>query len=463
MQILAKPGSPFAHADFTIGVATSSFQIEGDADSREVSIWDTFCDTPGKIADGSHGLVACDHINRLDEDLEIINALNVDAYRFSVSWPRIMKRDGSVNHQGLEFYIRLLDKLAERNIKAYVTLYHWDLPQYLEDEGGWLNRDTAFAFARYVDVVTKAFGEKVYSYATLNEPFCSAYLGYEVGVHAPGLVGKEYGKTAIHHLLLAHGLAMKVIRQNAPLIEAGIVLNFTPFYANSDSESDKRATKLAHDHHNDWYIKPLMHGCYPELISHIPSEHRPPIQEGDMDIIAASLDYLGVNYYTRAKVKDDGSADPCQLPPPEGCETTAMGWEVYPQGLTDLLLQLHNDFDLPPVIITENGLASDDVLTANGEVHDEQRISYLTTHLQAVADAIEQGVNITGYFVWSLLDNFEWALGYEKRFGIVYVDYDTQVRTLKASALRLQDLLRQRKEILERDYALAELQDTVNL
>jgi beta-glucosidase len=425
MEILAQPGSPFMQSNFTMGVATSSFQIEGDADNREPSIWDTFCNTPGKIADGSHGLVACDHVNRLEEDLGIIDSLNVDAYRFSISWPRIIKKDGSVNQQGLDFYLALLAKLKQNNIKPYVTLYHWDLPQYLEDEGGWLNRKTAYAFAEYVDVVSKAFGDKVFSYATLNEPFCSAYLGYEVGIHAPGKVGKEFGKKAIHHLLLAHGLGMRVLRENVPNIESGVVLNFTPFYPNSNDEKDIRATKLAHDHHNDWYIL-----------------------DGDMDIISEKIDYLGVNYYTRAKVTDDGSEDPCQLPAPEGSETTAMGWEVYPQGLTDLLLQLHNDYPLPPLIITENGLASDDTLTKDGAVNDEQRIRYLTTHLQAVADAMEAGVNITGYFVWSLLDNFEWALGYEKRFGIIYVDYDTQKRTLKASALRLQQLLEERRKAL---------------
>jgi len=448
MEILAKSGSPFTSNAFTIGVATSSFQIEGDAGNREKCIWDTFCEQPGKVADASNGLIACDHINRIDEDVAIIDSLNVDAYRFSISWPRVMRSDGTVNQEGLGFYISLLDKLAAKNIKAYVTLYHWDLPQYLEDKGGWLNRDTAYAFAEYVDIVTTAFTGKVHSYATLNEPFCSAYLGYEIGVHAPGLIGKQYGKKAIHHLLLAHGLAMRVIRKNAPEIEAGIVLNFTPFYPNSTEESDVKATQLAHDHHNDWYIKPLLHAQYPALINDIPVSHRPDIQDGDLTIISEKIDYLGVNYYTRAYVKDDGSDDPCQLPAPEHAEKTAMGWEVYPQGLTDLLLQLHNDYTLPPIIITENGLASDDVLVSE-EVNDEQRIRYLTTHLDAVATAMEQGVNITGYFVWSLLDNFEWALGYEKRFGIIYVDYETQKRTLKASAQKLQALLAKRRELTD--------------
>jgi len=448
MEILAKSGSPFLQSDFVIGVATSSFQIEGDAASREASIWDTFCTLPGKIADGSNGLVACDHVNRVEDDLAIIESLNVDAYRFSISWPRIIKQDGSINQQGLNFYQNILARLKQNNIKAYVTLYHWDLPQYLEDQGGWLNRDTAYAFEKYVEIVSKAFGDNVFSYATLNEPFCSAYLGYEVGIHAPGIKGKQYGKKAIHHLLLAHGLAMRVLRKNAPGVQAGIVLNFTPFYAYSCNEDDVRATQLAHDHFNDWYIKPLLHARYPDLINEIPDAHRPDIHDGDMAIISEEIDYLGVNYYTRAIVKNDGSEDPCQLPAPEGSETTAMGWEVYPQGLTDLLLQLHRDYTLPPIIITENGLASDDHISSDGRVNDEQRIRYLTTHLYAVSDAISAGVNVAGYFVWSLFDNFEWALGYEKRFGIIHVDYETQKRTFKSSAVKLRNILAKRRKIL---------------
>ncbi|NMH60878.1 GH1 family beta-glucosidase [Alteromonas ponticola] len=435
----------FRSNTFTFGVATSSFQIEGAADRREESIWDRFCQQSGKILDGSDGKIACDHVNRWQQDLDIIDSLNVDAYRFSVSWPRIIRQDGSVNQDGVEFYLNLLKRLKSKGIKAYVTLYHWDLPQYLEDQGGWLNRDTAYAFASYAEVVVKAFGELVYSYATLNEPFCSAYLGYEVGIHAPGKAKKEYGKKAIHHLLLAHGLGMKVLRRFAPEAHSGIVLNFTPFYPASESDQDIRATQLAHDHFNDWYIRPILEGRYPALIDQIPVSHRPDVEPGDLDIIAQPIDYLGVNYYTRARVKCDAPGDPVHLPAPDASEQTAMGWEVYPQGLTDLLLQLHRDFSLPPVIITENGLASDDHLI-DGEVNDQQRIRYLQNHMDAVADAMDQGVNITGYFVWSLLDNFEWALGYEKRFGIVYVDYQTQQRTLKNSALALTKSLSNRRQ-----------------
>lgn len=444
MEITVKPGSRFLDPAFTIGVATSSFQIEGDAAGREPCIWDTFCQKPGAILDNSNGLIACDHVNRWQEDLELIASLGVDAYRFSVAWPRIVRADGSINQVGLDFYIQLLDTLKARNIKAYVTLYHWDLPQYLEDNGGWLNRDTAYAFADYVEIVAKAFGDKVYSYATLNEPYCSGYLGYEAGIHAPGIKGKEFGKKAIHHLLLAHGLGMKVLRQHAPQAQSGIVLNFTPYYPLTNSADDIAATKLAHDHFNDWYIRPVMKGEYPALLNDLPEAHKPEIHDGDLATIAQPIDYLGVNYYTRSRVKSNGNNDPIIMDPPDGTELTAMGWEVYPDGLKDLLLQLHRDYQLPPLIITENGLASDDHYV-DGKVCDEQRIRYLQTHMQAVQDAITQGVNITGYFVWSLLDNFEWALGYEKRFGIVYVDYQTQTRTLKDSALALRTMLKNRQ------------------
>jgi beta-glucosidase len=438
------PDPILANPEFTWGVATSSFQIEGGAEARELSIWDTFCQQEGKIRDNSNGTVACDHYHRWREDIEMVAALGVDAYRFSISWPRIIRADGSCNQAGIDFYQGILALLDERNIKAYVTLYHWDLPQYLEDKGGWLNRQTAYEFAQYVDLVSKAFGSKVFSYATLNEPYCSAYLGYEIGVHAPGKTGREYGKKAIHHLLLAHGLAMPILRKNAPKAISGIVLNFTPFYPATNSANDKAATNLAHQQHNDWYIRPLILGQYPELLMNLPPSYQPEILAGDMDIIAQPIDFLGVNFYTRGRVSHNNTYYPQLLPAPDESEKTAMGWEVYPQGLTDLLLQLHGDYDLPPIIITENGLASDDSLEA-GIVDDQQRLDYLQRHMDAVAEAMKQGVNITGYFVWSLLDNFEWSEGYLKRFGIVYVDYATQRRTLKNSALAFQRWLLARK------------------
>ncbi len=429
---------------FPVGVATSSFQIEGGREGREASIWDTFCTKPGAVKDGSDGAIACDHISKWREDVDLVASLGFDAYRFSVSWPRVIKACGSVNQDGLAFYVALLNGLKERGLKAYVTLYHWDLPEYLEEQGGWLNRQTASEFAEYVDVVSKAFSGLVDCYATLNEPFCSAYLGYELGVHAPGKVGKQYGKKAAHNLLLAHGMAMQVLRRNAPDVTSGIVLNFTPYYAASLSENDQTAAKLAHDHHNDWYVRPVLAGCYPDILASLPEEERPEVHEGDLALISAPIDYLGVNYYTRSFVKECSQDYFDILPPAKGKPVSAMGWEIFPNALRDLLLQLHRDYDLPPVQITENGMACDDALI-NGEVDDPVRVQYLQDHMNAVAEAMEAGVNVTAYFVWSLLDNFEWAEGYLKRFGIVYVDYDTQQRVPKQSALALKQWLTRRK------------------
>ncbi|MGO2128533.1 MAG: GH1 family beta-glucosidase [Pseudoalteromonas prydzensis] len=440
-QLSLPANSPLLSKEFTFGVATASFQIEGGADSRLPCIWDKFCATPGKIADNSNGLVACDHYNNWANDIELIDSLGVDAYRLSISWPRVIKADGSLNPVGVKFYTDILDELARRNIKAFVTLYHWDLPQHLEDKGGWLNRNTAFAYAKYVDLVSKAFAERVYSYATLNEPFCSSYLGYEIGVHAPGKVGREFGRKAAHHLLLGHGLAMQVLAKNSPNALNGIVLNFTPCYPVSQSEADLKATAFADDYINQWYMRPVMEGKYPDIIEQLPIEQRPDIHPGDMEIIAQPLDYLGVNFYTRLhyQASDDDFYDerPHQGP------LTDIGWEIYPQALTELLVSLNEKYTLPPVYITENGAAMKDTL-ANGEVNDLDRISYYQQHLTALHNATLQGVRVDGYFAWSLMDNFEWAEGYLKRFGIVYVDYHTQQRTVKASGLAYSNLITSR-------------------
>lgn len=435
--------SPLRSPEFTFGVATASFQIEGAADQRLPSIWDTFCDTPNKIRDNSTGQDACQHVELWRQDVDLLASLAVDAYRFSVSWPRVMHRDGTINQQGLDFYIQLLDKLQQQGIKAFVTLYHWDLPQYLEDQGGWLNRETAYRFRDYVELVIKAFGDRVYSYATLNEPFCSAFLGYEVGVHAPGLQGKNQGKKAAHHLLLAHGLAMQVLNKYSPGSRNGIVLNFTPCYANSDSQRDIEAAQTADDHFNHWYIKPILDGCYPSLIDSLPAADMPPIEPGDMEIISHPLDYLGINYYTRAIYQADELHEFVELKP-QRVPLTDMGWEIYPQGFLDLLLSLDQTYQLPPVYITENGAAMNDRLV-DGEVLDHDRVEYFQHHLNAVDLAIRQGVNIQGYFAWSLMDNFEWAEGYAKRFGLVFVDYQSQQRTVKASGLAYRDFIGQRQ------------------
>ncbi|MEN8634462.1 GH1 family beta-glucosidase [Pseudoalteromonas distincta] len=433
--------SPLLTKDFVYGVATASFQIEGGYEHRLPCIWDTFCSTEGKIADNSHGHIACDHYNNWQQDIDLIESLGVDAYRLSISWPRVMTQDGKLNPVGVKFYTDILDELKRKNIKAFVTLYHWDLPQHLEDEGGWLNRKTAYAFEQYVELITNAFGTRVYSYATLNEPFCSAFLGYEIGIHAPGLVGKQYGKKAAHHLLLAHGLAMNVLNKTSPDTQNGIVLNFTPAYPLTDTQQDIDSAKYADDYLNQWYMKPIMDGKYPDIINQLPEDHLPDIHPGDMELISQPIDYLGINFYTRQVYK----AHPTDIYEPIAPTgpLTDMGWEVYPQSFTDLLVSLNKTYTLPPIYITENGAAMPDTYN-NGEVNDLDRLSYYNTHLNAVHNAVEQGVVIRGYFAWSLMDNFEWAEGYLKRFGIVYVDYKTQQRTIKNSGLAYKALISNR-------------------
>ena len=442
MKLTLPKQSKMNSTDFIYGVATASFQIEGGVDTRLPCIWDTFCTLDNTITDGSNGNVACDHINKWPEDIEMIHSLGVDAYRLSISWGRVVNKDGSVNEQGINFYIALLDTLIEKNIKPFVTLYHWDLPQYLEDNGGWLNRKTAYEFQKYAEIVIQRFGNRVHSYATLNEPFCSAYLGYEIGIHAPGKKGKEFGKKAAHHLLLAHGLAMKSLKKLSPNTLNGIVLNFTPCYSFSENILDKKAVQYADDYLNQWYIKPIIDGEYPEIIETLPESQQPNIIEGDLNIISESIDFLGINYYTRAVFKADEENIYTEVPPMDK-PLTDMGWEIYPQGFSDLLISLNNKYTLPPIYITENGAAMQDLMS-NNKVNDIERISYYQSHLNAVDEAINSGVDIRGYFAWSLMDNFEWAEGYLKRFGIVYVDYDSQQRTIKASGYAYRDLLNQR-------------------
>lgn len=432
--------SPMMNQKFTFGVATASFQIEGGIDQRLPCIWDTFCATPGKIADHSNGHVACDHYNRWQDDVELIASLGVDAYRLSISWPRVMFEDGSVNPEGVSFYKNLIRALNAKNIKVFATLYHWDLPQYLEDQGGWLNRDTAYRYAEYVDKISLELGESVHSYATFNEPFCSAFLGYEIGVHAPGKTGKANGRQAAHHILLAHGLAMPILQKNCPNSLNGIVLNFTPCYAATDSDVDKQAADYADQYINQWYIKPIMDGSYPAIIDKLGEDWAPKIEEGDLEIINQPIDFIGINYYTRLHYSAPTQDGEFYHEHEHHYPRTDIGWEIYPKALSELLVSLNNSYQLPPVYITENGAAIADTLN-NGEVADVDRINYYQGHLTAVNDAITSGVDIQGYFAWSLMDNFEWAEGYLKRFGIVYVDYETQVRTLKQSGYAYRDLI----------------------
>ncbi|GEA09691.1 GH1 family beta-glucosidase [Alteromonas sp. KUL49] len=439
-DIVIPSNSEMNRKSFLFGTATSSFQIEGDIAGREPCIWDTFCEKEGAIADKSDGVRACEHIERWKDDVALLQDLNVDAYRFSISWPRVVSASGELREEGLSFYIQLLDSLNDAGIKPFVTLYHWDLPQYLEDKGGWVNRDTVFAFEHYVDVITKALGDRVYSYATFNEPFCSAFLGYEIGVHAPGKVGRKLGRAAAHHILLAHGKGMKVLRKNAPKALSGIVLNFTPCYASSDKREDLEATKNADEYINQWYMQPVMEGAYPEVIDLVDDNDKPPIEPGDMQEICQPIDFLGINFYTRLHYSAAKDQSKLYFEHEHNQPKTDIGWEIYPQALYDLLTSLHSRYQLPPIYITENGAAMADEMV-DGEVNDMDRIEYFSGHMTSVSKAIDHGVKVSGYFAWSLMDNFEWAEGYLKRFGIVHVDFETQKRTLKASAKAFKKLL----------------------
>ncbi len=442
---------------FLWGTATASYQIEGatDVDDRGPSIWDTFSRTPGAVWNGDTGDVACDHYHRMDEDLDLLGELGVGAYRFSVAWPRVQPTGkGPANQSGLDFYRRLVDGLRSRNIEPTLTLYHWDLPQSLEDEGGWCERDTAERFADYVDLVARALGSDVERWITLNEPWCSSWLGYGAGRHAPGI--RDIGKAAAatHHLLLAHGLAVPILRSAIPSAKVGITLNLGDHRPGSDHELDVAAARRADGNLNRLFLEPIFHGKYPEDMLEHYDQARPGfsvVKEGDLEQIAQPLDFLGVNYYFPSTVVDSSRAIEARLAgyvvaqseqfpdlrvrslETPGRDRTSMNWEIAASGLTSLLVRVRNDYTKLPIYITENGAAFDDYVDPNGHVLDHNRVAYLQEHISAVHDAIDAGVNVEGYFVWSLLDNFEWSFGYSRRFGIVWVDFPTGNRLTKAS------------------------------
>lgn len=430
-------------AGFRFGVATSAYQIEGAAfqDGRGESIWDRFALTPGNIKDGSDGSVACDHYNRWPEDLDLIRGLGADAYRFSTAWPRILPEgSGRVEPRGLDFYDRLVDGLLERGIEPHVTLYHWELPQVLEEKGGWRNRDTAHAFAEHAAAVSGRLGDRPVTYSTLNEPWCSSLLSYYLGEHAPGHRNLSWALAASHHLLLAHGLAVDVLRSQVKEGQVGIVLNFSPAVPASEAAEDEAAARIHDGFFNRWFADPVFRGSYPSDMLEVYGDKALEPEPGDLKVISQPIDFLGVNFYNRAVIAaDPGSAFGYRHVRVPG-EYTAMDWEVCPAALRDLLLRLQRDYSPRAMYITENGSAWDDVIV-DGRIHDPARQSYLERHLQATSEAVEQGADVRGYFAWSLMDNFEWAYGYEKRFGIVHVDYGTQARTLKDSALWYQRFL----------------------
>ncbi|GAA3239235.1 GH1 family beta-glucosidase [Nonomuraea helvata] len=448
--------------NFVWGTATAAYQVEGawNEDGRGPSIWDTFSHTPGLVAGGDTGDVACDHYHRLEEDLDILSALGVGAYRFSISWPRV-RPNGTANRPGLDFYERLVDGLLTRGIAPVATLYHWDLPQELEDAGGWVTRDTAYRFAEYAALMGETIGDRVRTWITLNEPWCSAYLGYASGVHAPGRTEPAAALAAVHHLNLGHGLAVQALRAVVdPAAQMSVTLNL--HHVRGVSEADADAVRQVDALANRAFLGPMLEGAYPrDLIADTASvTDWSFVRDGDEAAACQPLDVLGVNYYNPTLVRRwDGSSDRSTADghqdgaasPWIACENvefvqqpgpyTEMGWNIDETGLTELLLRLHRDYPAMPTMITENGAAFADVVTPNGRVHDERRVDYLHRHLTAVAEAISAGADVRGYFVWSLMDNFEWAHGYSKRFGIVRVEPGTLERVWKDSAHWYRDVV----------------------
>lgn len=461
---MSTPRFPEFPDGFFFGTATASYQIEGayDEGGRGPSIWDTFCREPGRTADGATGDIACDHYHRYREDVALLRDLGVDSYRFSIAWPRIQPDGtGPANAAGLDFYDRLVDELLASGISPAATLYHWDLPQALEDRGGWRVRETAERFAAYAGLVVERLGDRVDRWITLNEPFCSAFNGYAAGAHAPGAREGRGALAAAHHLLVGHGLAVRALR-DAGARDVGITLNPDRLLpATAGSPADLAAVRRAETLHNGVWLDPLFAGRYPLHEAETWAEpgdspyrlDRPYRLDGDLELIAAPLDFVGINYYRPITVADAPHRDPDPATRTavdirttetwrDDVRHTTMGWPVVPHTFTDLLVDLTERYpELPPLVITENGSAEADTVSADGRVHDSDRIDYLRGHLEALAAAVAAGVDVRGYYVWSLLDNFEWARGYGQRFGIVRVDYDTQERIPKDSYRWFRDLI----------------------
>jgi beta-glucosidase len=429
---------------FRFGASTASYQIEGAAreDGRGPSVWDTFCSEPGRIVDGSSGEVACDHYHRYVEDVALMRDLGIGGYRLSVAWPRIQPEGtGRANPEGLAFYDRLVDELLAAGVEPMVTLFHWDLPQALEDAGGWLNRDTAERFAEYAALVALRLGDRVEHWCPVNEPNVVTFLGHAVGVHAPGKTLMLDSLPVAHHLLLGHGRAVAALRA-AGAASVGCANNHAPAWPASDNENDVASAALYDALWNRLFGDAMLLGSYPSGFA----ELMPGAVADDLAVIAAPMDFYGLNYYAPTSVADPGSAvessgpvamagAPFKVVDLEGYERTAFGWPVVPEGLREQLVDLHTTYGdaLPPVYLTESGCACDDQVDGDGQVVDEARVRYLDSHLRAIASAIDDGVDVRGYYTWSLLDNFEWAEGYTKRFGLVHVDFETQRRTPKTS------------------------------
>ncbi|MFE3852352.1 GH1 family beta-glucosidase [Streptomyces griseorubiginosus] len=432
--------------DFLWGTATAAYQIEGAVaeDGRAPSIWDTFSHTPGKVAGGDTGDVACDHYHRWREDIDLMRRLGTNAYRLSVAWPRVVPGgDGPVNAKGLDFYDELIDGLLAAGITPSVTLYHWDLPQALQDRGGWPARDTAEHFAAYASVVAGRLGDRVNHWTTLNEPLCSAWIGHLEGKMAPGLTDLTAAVRASYHLLLGHGLATRAIRAAAPGAQVGIVNNLSTIHAATDRPEDLAAARRMDGHTNRWWLDPIHGRGFPDDMREVYRVELPELP-GDLATTAQPLDWLGLNYYMPATVAADPTA-----PAPRvrevarpGVPRTGMDWEIDASGIETLLLRLTHDYGARRLYVTENGSAYPDVVRPDGTIDDPERQEYLIDHLAACASAARKGAPLAGYFAWSLLDNFEWAYGYDKRFGLVHVDYTTQKRTIKGTGHRYADVIR---------------------
>lgn len=446
---------------FVFGSATAAYQIEGAVkeDGRGLSVWDTFTHKKGKIRNNENGDVACDHYHRYKDDVALMKEMNLDAYRFSISWSRIIPQGtGVINQSGIDYYVNLVDALLEANITPYVTLFHWDMPQALDDKyGGFLSRQAAYDFAEYAEVVVKALGNKVSNWITLNEPWEHGCLGYFMGKHAPGKIKPWRFLQVMHHQYLAHGLAVQKIRAHCPDSTVGITLSFTPVSPKTEHPKDHLAASLAHEFVNTVTLDPLINGHYPKALWNKFKWFQPKIEEGDWDIIRQPVDFYGINNYSREyayfsrwipwlNIWIEGSGD---VPDTEfvkdGVQHTSMGWEVYPEGLSQVLGWFRNDYGNPKVYITENGAAYDDKIV-DGVVDDPKRIDYLQQYLSAAKDAIERGSNLHGYFVWSLMDNFEWAVGFDKRFGLIHTDYVTQKRTIKSSGYWYKSLIESNRQ-----------------
>ena len=421
---------------FVWGTATAAFQIEGatQEDGRGESIWDRFASVPGNILTGETGDPASDSYHRYQDDVAVMRELGVNAYRFSIAWPRIIPDGtGAVNPRGMDYYDRVVDALLEAGITPFITLYHWDLPQALQDRGGWANRATVDAFTRYTDVVVARLGDRVTQWMTHNEPWCISILSHEIGAHAPGIRNRKIALQVAHHVLVSHGLAVPIIRSRCPAAQVGIVLNFNPTYPATNSDADKKLARLYHAKFNLWFVDPIAGRGYPQDAWLDYAGDVPEIQPGDMETIKTPLDFLGVNYYSWHITHDRaGSQGHPIVNCPNPVHMMARGWQIVPHALKDLMTWLHQDYTFPALYITENGATYDDVVW-EGHVHDLARLEYLRRHIAVLPALIEAGVPLKGYFCWSLLDNFEWAAGTRDRFGLAYTDFATQKRILKDS------------------------------